>query len=53
MNDINPSIGCTVTNCKYHSDTEQYCALQKIQVGTHESNPSKVECTDCQSFSKK
>ncbi len=53
MNDINPSIGCTVTNCKYHSEAENYCALQKIQVGTHESDPKKVECTDCQSFQRK
>lgn len=53
MNDKNPSIGCTVTNCKYHNDYENYCALQKIQVGTHESNPDRVECTDCQSFEKR
>ncbi len=53
MNDINPSIGCTVTSCKYHSNSKDYCALEKIQVGCHESDPSVVQCTDCQSFEKK
>ena len=35
----NQSIKCTVTNC--------------VTVGTHETNPTKVECTDCQSFQMK
>ena len=46
----NQSIACTVNNCIYHAQKENYCTLDKIQVGTHESNPTKVECTDCQSF---
>lgn len=46
----NRNIGCTVTQCKYHSDHENYCSLDSIRVGTHESNPTKVECTDCESF---
>jgi len=49
----NESIGCTVNNCTHHAGTENYCTLTKIQVGTHESNPTKVECTDCQSFANK
>ena len=46
----NRSIGCTVKECKYHCDSENYCSLDKINVGTHESNPTKIECTDCESF---
>lgn len=49
----NESIGCTVNNCTHHAQTENYCTLAKIQVGTHETNPTKVECTDCQSFVNK
>ncbi len=46
----NTSIGCTVSNCKYNNESENYCTLEKIQVGTHESNPTMKECTDCNSF---
>lgn len=46
----NESIRCTVQQCKYHSCNNDYCTLQTIEVGTHESNPVKVECTDCNSF---
>ncbi len=49
----NHSIGCTVDQCKHHCSTEPYCSLSKITVGTHETNPTMVECTDCQSFEKK
>lgn len=51
--DSNTSIECSVSQCKYHSDCENYCALDKIRVGTHESNPTQVECTDCESFEVK
>lgn len=46
----NKSIACTVTQCAYHCKGENYCSLNKIQVGTHEPNPTEVSCTDCQSF---
>lgn len=46
----NKSINCTVTQCVYHSGSENYCTLDKIAVGTHESNPTMPECTDCNSF---
>lgn len=46
----NKSIRCTVTQCKNHYGTEDYCALSSIQIGTHESNPTMIECTDCTSF---
>lgn len=49
----NQSIACTVTQCKNHFVKDNYCALDKIMVGTHESNPTMQECTDCKSFEKK
>ena len=47
------SIKCTVTNCAHHCQDQNYCGLNAITVGTHETNPTKVECTDCQSFQMK
>ncbi len=49
----NHSIECSIYNCANHSKNDGYCALNKIKVGTHESNPTEVECTDCQSFERK
>lgn len=49
----NSSIQCTVKQCKYHTGSENYCSLNAIKVGTHEPNPTKVECTDCNSFELK
>lgn len=49
----NPSIMCDVTACKYNMNTEHYCSLSSIKVGTHEANPTVCECTDCRSFEKK
>ena len=49
-NNANRSIGCTVTQCEYHCGNENYCSLEKINVGTHEQNPTEVKCTDCESF---
>ncbi len=49
----NPSIGCTVQSCQFHAQDENYCTLNKIQVGTHEKEPTQVECTDCESFKAK
>lgn len=46
----NQCIKCTVTNCKNHCTNKEYCSLNSIQIGTHESNPSMDQCTDCQSF---
>ena len=53
MNKANRSIGCTVTQCEYHCENENYCSLDKINVGTHEQNPTNVQCTDCESFKAK
>ena len=49
----NHSIKCTVTQCANHCDSADYCALSSIQVGTHESHPTMVECVDCNSFELK
>lgn len=46
----NMSIKCSVTQCRNHCQTKDYCSLDSIQVGTHEANPTMVECTDCTSF---
>ena len=32
----NQSIMCSVTNCKHHNSTKDYCSLEAIKVGTHE-----------------
>lgn len=48
--DINSCIKCSVINCKHHAQSKDYCTLNEIQVGTHEANPTMVECTDCKSF---
>lgn len=49
----NESIGCSIHNCVHHAGTAEYCTLAKIHVGTHEMNPTKKECTDCDSFQYK
>ena len=52
MDQANKCIRCTVTSCTHHCKDAQYCGLNAIQVGTHETNPSMDQCTDCQSFRK-
>lgn len=49
----NHAIKCTVTNCAHHCEGQSYCSLNAIQVGTHEANPTKAPCTDCQNFCMK
>ena len=46
----NHSIHCTVDSCAHHCEDVEFCALDSIQVGTHEEHPTEVECTDCMSF---
>lgn len=48
----NTSINCTVDQCKYHCKHQEYCSLDSIRVGTHEADPTVIECTDCESFEK-
>ena len=49
----NRSIRCSVEQCAHHCTSEAYCGLESIQVGTHETNPTEVKCTDCESFKLK
>ena len=49
----NKCIECTVQSCAYHCDSANYCSLDKIMVGTHETNPTVDQCTDCKSFRKR
>jgi len=49
----NKSIECTVHQCANHCQDANYCALDRILVGTHEGNPTMDQCTDCLSFRKK
>ncbi|KZL90635.1 DUF1540 domain-containing protein [Clostridium magnum] len=51
--DLNSSIGCVVSECKFHSTDKDYCTLSKIQVVKHEQSADTVECTDCGSFERK
>jgi hypothetical protein len=49
----NTSVKCTVNNCAYHCQDENYCGLNAVQIGTHESNPTEKQCVDCDSFKLK
>ena len=49
----NRAIKCEVTSCANHCQSQSYCGLNAIQGGTHETNPTMDQCTDCQSFRKK
>ena len=49
----NQSINCTVNSCAHHCKDSNYCGLSAIRVGTHETNPTEIKCTDCQSFELK
>ena len=53
MERCNECIKCTVEQCRHHHNTKNYCTLESIQVGTHEMNPTKDQCTDCMSFAVK
>ncbi len=49
----NACIQCSINNCQHHAGDENYCTLNQIKIGTHETNPTKCECTDCESFNLK
>ena len=51
--EANRHIGCNVNNCVYHCKDCNCCSLEHIEVGSHEINPTKAECTDCRSFKYK
>ncbi len=46
----NHCIQCTVDKCKNHCQTSDYCSLDKVSIGTHESDPKVCQCVDCESF---
>ena len=48
----NKSIECTVHQCAHHCESENYCSLDRIMVGTHEANPTQDQCTDCMSSAR-
>ena len=49
----NPSIECSVKQCRHHCGSKNFCSLEHVQIGTHESDPSVKECVDCLSFTRK
>ena len=53
VNGKNECIRCTINNCAYNNEQACRCTLDSIQIGTHESNPTKKECVDCESFKNK
>ena len=48
-NEVNTSIGCGVTECKYNCAGD-YCTLRKIHVG---NTCAAESCTCCDSFERK
>ncbi|WP_206458745.1 DUF1540 domain-containing protein [Anaerovorax sp. IOR16] len=48
----NSSIGCSVSECKFHCKDDNYCTLDKINVIKSSASADTVECTDCGSFQK-
>lgn len=48
--EINKSIGCTVTECKYHAKKDSYCSLDHINVVKHTNTATDSHSTDCGSF---
>ena len=49
----NHCIQCSVTQCRNPLQRRNYCSLRAHQVGTHESDPTMKQCTDCMSFVRK
>ena len=49
--EVNASIGCGVTDCKYNRAGD-FCTLKKIHVG-NTCNAAADCCTCCDSFEKK
>ncbi len=47
---MNPSIGCSVTGCKYNCVEQQYCSLDKIYISDGAKDAKKCKDTLCDSF---
>lgn len=52
-NNANRSIKCNVPSCENHCGEQNYCSLECVCIGAHESDPAMIPCTDCQSFVNK
>ena len=48
MNQTNPSIQCSVSNCTYHANN--HCTLNEIKVGCTTPNATSCASTECASF---
>lgn len=46
----NRCIECSVKQCEHHCKDEDYCALNKVKISTHEPDPTEPQCVDCASF---
>ncbi len=53
MSDKNLCIKCTVDSCANHSKNENYCALEKVEIGKQLDYPTELTCTMCNSFEPK
>ena len=53
MSDMNKCIKCTVDSCKNHSKEQNYCALEKVEIGKQLDYPTELTCTMCNSFEPK
>ena len=49
----NRCIECSVHQCANHCGEQNYCALDRVSIGTHEANPTVTQCVDCMSFVKR
>ncbi|NLN49340.1 MAG: DUF1540 domain-containing protein [Clostridiales bacterium] len=47
----NKSIGCLVTECRFHAKSEPMCSLESIQVSKNKPTAATTESdTECASF---
>ena len=46
----NPSIQCVVEECKYHSNSTDYCTLDTIRVSSSAKSSQTSNDTECGSF---
>ncbi|NLB79821.1 MAG: DUF1540 domain-containing protein [Clostridiaceae bacterium] len=47
----NKSIGCSVTECRFHAKSEPLCSLENIQVAKNKPTEATAESdTECASF---
>lgn len=47
---MNPSIGCSVTHCKYNCTGKQHCSLDKVYISDHAKDAKNSKDTLCDSF---